>query len=299
VGAANVPTMSEAQSWRESFAAERIPWLAEYAYRSLLRVPIRRAGTAQRIGSRIDRALPTTTRVFPARVNGVVLSVRLDDRVARPIFYGRGPLRYELHTTKLLLEELKPSDVFLDGGTSWGWYTALAVNRVGLTGFVYGVEANRERARVLADDLRRAGVTNSHVVPCALGDAPGRSTLGRPFSEANESQYMVGTSADGRIGDDVEIDVITIDMLHLPRLDLVKLDVEGSEVAALLGATATLRRCRPRLLLIEAMDENLARRGSSLEHLAAVLDAADYTHEDIHIPAEEAAPMWACRPKEA
>lgn len=63
------------------------------------------------------------------------------------------------------------------------------------------------------------------------------------------------------------ITLLTIDQLNLTRCDAILLDIEGYEVQALAGATATIERCRP-VILVEllprskdAIDECLRRRG--------------------------------------
>lgn len=45
------------------------------------------------------------------------------------------------------------------------------------------------------------------------------------------------------------IPLLMIDDLNLPKCDLIQLDVEDYEIYALKGATETLRRCRPTLIL--------------------------------------------------
>jgi hypothetical protein len=56
----------------------------------------------------------------------------------------------------------------------------------------------------------------------------------------------------------------------LERLDVVKLDIEGSEVSALSGAAHTLTRLRPRAVLVED------KRSESSARLHAVLDELGY-----------------------
>ena len=43
---------------------------------------------------------------------------------------------------------------------------------------------------------------------------------------------------------------IAIDTLELPRVDLIKLDIEGMEMDALAGAAQTVERCQP-IVLVE------------------------------------------------
>ena len=56
-----------------------------------------------------------------------------------------------------------------------------------------------------------------------------------------------------RGGEDVEVALTTIDQLvsdlRLPRVDYIKLDIEGAEREALRGARRTLANHRPRILL--------------------------------------------------
>lgn len=56
---------------------------------------------------------------------------------------------------------------------------------------------------------------------------------------------------------DGEIEAFPLDELPFERIDLLKVDVEGMEFAVLDGMAATLRRCRP-ILMIEVQDAHCA-----------------------------------------
>jgi FkbM family methyltransferase len=283
-------------SWRDGFRSEPMRWSSEFIYRAMLRTAIRRWRRGLRLWWWLDRRYAGTWRSFPARVGKVLLSVKLDDPVGRAVFYGDGPLRYEAKTSAALLQELGHGDVFLDGGACCGWFTALAANTVGPEGLIVAIEADPQRARVLEDDLRRSKAENVSVVGAALGSKSARAMLRSPPSHFHESQRTIG-SAQGSDHNGVDVEVIALDSLDLTRLDVVKLDIEGAEIEALGGARTTLVKCRPRLLLIEAMEENLRRFGKSLTDLAAIVDQLGYVPDPIADGSNEA-PMWACRPKE-
>ena len=52
-----------------------------------------------------------------------------------------------------------------------------------------------------------------------------------------------------------EIRKVTLDEFDLPRVDFIKLDVEGMELEALEGADKTIKRSRP-ILLVEKIKSN-------------------------------------------
>ena len=65
----------------------------------------------------------------------------------------------------------------------------------------------------------------------------------------------------------------------LPRVDLIKIDVEGYELHVLQGARETLARLRP-VMFIEVSNFNLCEQGTSAQELIAFLEAAGYLLED-------------------
>ena len=64
------------------------------------------------------------------------------------------------------------------------------------------------------------------------------------------------------------------------RIDVVKVDVEGAEMAVLRGASSIIRKHRP-LLIIELSDKHLVRQGSSVSEVAEFLRAERYKIVDV------------------
>lgn len=78
----------------------------------------------------------------------------------------------------------------------------------------------------------------------ALSNTTGRGALKRDVGNCGSYYIDPVSSAD-------EFPVVTIDSLNLPGLDLLQLDIEGSEYNALLGGEQTIRRYHPTVVVEE------------------------------------------------
>jgi hypothetical protein len=121
------------------------------------------------------------------------------------------------------------------------------------------------------------------VLPLALGAVHGLDTLSVPVKA--RGSYGFGLSHLGppqdrwaAVGQEL-VAVTTLDAvvaaLSIHRVDFIKADIEGWELALLRGAEQTLRRFRP-AVLIELSQEHLARAGDRIEAAFAFLAALGY-----------------------
>jgi FkbM family methyltransferase len=172
--------------------------------------------------------------------------------------------------------------VALDGGANIGVHTVewarLMREPNGYWGSVLAVEAQERIFYALAGNITLANAFNARAIWAALADVPG--TLSIPEPDYTKASSFGSFELRPRIGGEwigQEIDYgkptsdvpqITIDSLALPRLDLLKLDVEGMEPEALDGAAETIRRCKP-ILWIETVK-------SDAKALRSVLEAEGY-----------------------
>ena len=134
--------------------------------------------------------------------------------------------------------------------------------------------------RLLAN-LRLNRIENATTVRAALGASAGTVTLA-VAPEGHEGQNTVGPQvANPNIEPTAHesVQLTTLDDLvseyGLDRVDVVKLDVEGSEASALDGARAVLERDRP-LLLIEAEEERLAGQARTKQQLLDTIVGLGY-----------------------
>lgn len=147
---------------------------------------------------------------------------------------------YQASHLQAALRHVRDWTLAVDGGAHVGTWTRLLS---AVFSRVISVEPSPDTYEALEANVRRFELANVETKPVALGSARGRVSMsidGRAAALANTgARYTVEGGT---------IRCETIDEWNLPSLGFLKLDVEGSEVAALQGAALTLARCRPVVL---------------------------------------------------
>ncbi len=170
---------------------------------------------------------------------------------------------------------LRPGAVLFDVGANIGTYAIPVARLVGPTGRVVAFEPNRPTRACLRQNLRLNRLGNVTVVPCAAGEVAERRHL--VVTEKNLGEvHLAPNGTDG----DARVTVTTLDAeyrrLGLTRVDYLKLDIEGHELAALQGARELLRS-QPRLVVqTEIVPAQLSRYGASPAALQAFFAELGY-----------------------
>lgn len=122
--------------------------------------------------------------------------------------------------------------------------------------------------------LKRAAPANVRVEACALSGKAGHATLRLPrgFNELASLEPHGPDWAAGSALEEHDVVLAPLDALALREVHLIKIDVEGHEMAVLEGALETLQRCRP-ALLIEVEERHSA---GAVARVAARLKALGY-----------------------
>ncbi len=140
---------------------------------------------------------------------------------------------------------VRPGDIVIDGGACWGDTSLYFAYLGGESGRVFGFEILPENLAIMERNIKDNPALAGRIecVRRALWDRSGE-TLGYT-SRASGTSLLVGGKDDG------SVETISIDDLvaqrAIPRVDFIKLDVEGAELNALRGAEKTIRAFRPRL----------------------------------------------------
>jgi len=163
----------------------------------------------------------------------------------------------------------------LDVGANIGLYSIESAAAVGPNGRVVAIEAASSHVDALRQNIELNSLENVSVFETAVGAAAGHATLKR-MSGDNLGMFSLG-QMDGV--DEQVVSVRTIDDVILEAkvssLDLIKMDIEGSEYGALVGAEKTVRSYLP-AILIELNDIALHSCGSSSDELVKLLHGWGY-----------------------
>jgi len=153
---------------------------------------------------------------------------------------------YEPQVRALLATHLREGDVCVDVGANVGVMAFQAATIVKDRGLVIAVEPNPENLRLLYAGIVVNGFGNVRVLPLAASNRGEIVSLTGGISNT----HVVG-ARDLEAGGGLYAQAGALDewLAWLPRLDLVKMDIEGHEPLALDGFRATLARHRPALLV--------------------------------------------------
>ena len=162
----------------------------------------------------------------------------------------------DLQTPLYFAAVLREGSVCFDGGANFGFYSLLARFLVGERGNVHAFEPATFAFFFLQKNLRDA--KNAKLVQAAVSDSNGTLQFAR-FSAIASGFNRVATAGNAAS----KAELISVRCLRLDTYradtgvtpDLVKLDVEGHELAALQGMERTITTAQPFIILEYGMAE--------------------------------------------
>jgi len=169
---------------------------------------------------------------------------------------------YETHVTEALWRLVQPGDSVVDAGANIGYMTSLFAVRVGKAGKIYCFEPHPE----VFQDLQRNVTAWKAKLPsasfslyeAALGAREEFGSLRVPdLFSTNRMVSRIEPSPSQGEGQSFQVKVLALDNV-IPKhetIRLVKLDVEGYELAVLNGMEGLLRARRVRHIVFEEMQD--------------------------------------------
>ena len=147
---------------------------------------------------------------------------------------------------------------FVDVGANIGGWSIRAAK---LFRQVFAFEPDRNVSALLGATMP----SNVLVYPVALSDHSGMAQLAVPLVNGEEVTTRASLQTDANPGFSEihrEVALATLDSYHLPDIAAIKIDVEGHEASVLDGASETIARERP-VLIVEVEERH--HRGRSHE----------------------------------
>jgi FkbM family methyltransferase len=202
-----------------------------------------------------------------------------DPEQLKVYFYGHYHERYEAGLVQRLL---KDGGVFWDVGANVGYFTLVAATALANRGQIVAFEPGNNAYARLVENISLNPHGNIKTFQVAVSDREGEAVLhvSGDIADSSASLYPAGPAqGSGEVCRMVCLDHFRREE-NLSAPDLIKLDVEGAELAALKGARE-LMAATPPLLLVEMEEKNLRAAGASREAIRQFL--AGYGYRAAHL----------------
>jgi FkbM family methyltransferase len=172
----------------------------------------------------------------------------------------------------MLCSFVRVGDLVYDVGAHIGTFTIPLAIATGASGHVVAIEADATNFALLRHNIERLGL-HDRVTP-HLGIAGGHDAhyrRERIATHTSATYFMPDVSGTA-------IPTVTLDTLHpnaSRRVAIIKIDVEGMELAVLRSAEKTIARDRP-ALYVEISVAQMARYGVTLAEVAAFFGSHNF-----------------------
>jgi FkbM family methyltransferase len=194
----------------------------------------------------------------------MTLDVR--EAIQRSMFLGT----YEPAQTRWFRSCLRPGDLVVDVGASFGYYTTLGSLLVGPSGKVFAFEPSPIASKVIENAIADSGITNVVLTKAGLGRKTATVSLFLPNTPYLHSPSLL---ASDQAFVPVQVDVLRLDefppLVKRGNIRLVKMDVEGYEPDVFDGMKQLIEHGRVENIICEFNSGWLRRNGTTPPALLA------------------------------
>lgn len=181
--------------------------------------------------------------VLPTRRGA--FAVNRHDQIMTPALAMYG--EYGEDELEVLSRFIKPGMAVLDVGAHIGTHSIPLSKMVSPGGAVLAFEPTLCTFNLLCANIAFSGQQNVYPHRMMVGDENASHAIGQidMTKSANFGRINAHEAVKHANGKGIVVDEITIDSLELSACHLIKIDVEGSELKVLQGASETIARCSP------------------------------------------------------
>jgi FkbM family methyltransferase len=169
----------------------------------------------------------------------------------------------EMVIEKIFGQVVCAGDIVIDGGAHLGRHTRTLATLVGNTGEVFAIEPLPHLASQLTQYFRHN--RNIHIIPKALSNNEQRASFCYVTNNPSYSGLKATNHLENAEVDEIKVQTITLDhvLSDQKACRLIKLDLEGGEYNALLGAKRTLKSFSPIIILESGWQQSAQQYGYS------------------------------------
>ena len=182
---------------------------------------------------------------------------------------------HEESTTILFKKVVEEGDTVVDLGANIGYFTLLAAKLVGKKGKVYSFEPEPRNYNYLLKNIELNGYDNVFAIQKAVSDEAGKTKLYIcPYDTGHHTINQYGgikaykpDLVDNK-KDFVEVETVTLDEFFKGTkqpIDVIKMDVEGSEMLALSGMDRVVKESKNLKIFVEFFPLLIREMGGSPE----------------------------------
>jgi FkbM family methyltransferase len=191
-------------------------------------------------------------RPLTVSFNGISVSLVPRGAVAADLW---ARLRSEKHEVSFILSVLEPGMIFFDVGTNAGVFAISAAKKIGGNG-VFAFEPCSSTCELLKRNLQLNHLADVNVVQMALGESVGEGML-QINAPGKDGLNTLGqaTHPGSKVVGQESVRITTVDVFmkdnKIPRVDVMKVDIEGAELMMFRGARELLERPDAPIILYE------------------------------------------------
>jgi FkbM family methyltransferase len=149
---------------------------------------------------------------------------------------------WEIWITAMIVKAVEPGMVCIDAGANIGYYTVIMADMASWAGKVIAAEPAPATFELLQKNARLNDEGHIELLNLAFGAEAGTASFFVPRSEPKNASFFERIDLAPAEVEVVDVRVMPIDALDLPRVDFVKIDVEGAERMVWNGMQQTIAR---------------------------------------------------------
>ncbi len=182
---------------------------------------------------------------------------------------------FEKAEIQYVIDHLKKGDMAYDIGANIGYFTVIMGVVVSGEGKISSFEPMPNNLVKLKENIILNNLKNITINEIALSDRTGEIQMHSPVDDLAFASIYTPDNASTNTGNIINVKTDLLDNIWTnsgePDISVIKLDVEGAEVAVLKGALNCLKTCKPKILL-EANSEE------EFNSIRKIIEPLNYTY---------------------